>query len=123
MLIRASSTVQNLHFALTYHLSVSSETQKNKYHFFKRNSFSKAHFVLLFRSCRDFFSAAFSKIAKRDYELRHVCLSVHPTARKEQLGYHWTDFHEIWYLSTFFFSKISPQNSSLIEIWQAKTDY
>jgi len=29
-------------------------------------------------------------------ELRHVCLS----ARMEQLA-HWTDFHEIWYLSIF----------------------
>jgi len=24
-----------------------------------------------------------------------------PSVRMEQLGSHWTDFHEIWYLSTF----------------------
>jgi hypothetical protein len=31
------------------------------------------------------------EIAKGDYQLRHFCLSV----RMEQLGSHWTDFHEI----------------------------
>jgi hypothetical protein len=31
-----------------------------------------------------------AKIAKRD-QLRHVP----PPARMEQLGFHWTDFHEI----------------------------
>jgi hypothetical protein len=36
-------------------------------------------------------------IAKSDYWLRHACLSV----RMEQLGSHWRDFHEIWYLSIF----------------------
>jgi hypothetical protein len=39
----------------------------------------------------------FRKIAQNDYQLRHVCLSV----RMEQLVSHWTDFHEIWYLSNF----------------------
>jgi hypothetical protein len=34
------------------------------------------------------------KIAKRDYYLRPVCLSV----RMEQLSSYWADFHEIWYL-------------------------
>jgi hypothetical protein len=34
------------------------------------------------------------RIAKSDYLLRYVCLSV----RMEQLGPHWTDFHEIWHL-------------------------
>ena len=29
------------------------------------------------------------------------CLSVRPSLRIEQLGSHWTDFHEIWYLSIF----------------------
>jgi len=29
--------------------------------------------------------------------LRHLC----PPARMEQLGSHWPDFHEIWYLSIF----------------------
>ena len=34
------------------------------------------------------------KISKRDYELRHV--SVCPSVHMEQLGSHWTYFHEIW---------------------------
>ena len=38
----------------------------------------------------------FRKIAKRDYWL-HVC----PSVRMEHLGSHWTDFHEILYLSIF----------------------
>jgi len=57
------------------------------------------------------------RIAKRDYWLRHVCLSVclpaclpvcpsvHPSVRfslrMEQVGSHWTDFREIWYLKIF----------------------
>ena len=35
------------------------------------------------------------KIAKSDYELRHV----RPSVRIEQLGSHWTDLHETWYLN------------------------
>jgi hypothetical protein len=30
-----------------------------------------------------------------------VCLSVHPSVRMEQFGFHWTDFHEISYLRIF----------------------
>jgi hypothetical protein len=30
-----------------------------------------------------------------------VCPSVRPSVRKEQLGSHWTDFHEILYLRIF----------------------
>ena len=37
------------------------------------------------------------KIAKSDYYLCHVCSHIH----MEQLGSHWMDFHEIWYLSIF----------------------
>jgi hypothetical protein len=37
------------------------------------------------------------EIANSDCYIRHVC----PSVRIEQLGSHWTDFHEIWYLSTF----------------------
>ena len=36
------------------------------------------------------------KIAESDYQPRHVC----PSVRLEKLGSHWTDFHEIIYLST-----------------------
>ena len=28
-------------------------------------------------------------------------MSVRPSVRTEQLGSHWTEFHEIWYLSIF----------------------
>jgi hypothetical protein len=37
------------------------------------------------------------KIAKSDNYLRHVC----PSVRTEELGSHWTDCHEIWFLSIF----------------------
>jgi len=33
-----------------------------------------------------------------------------------QLGSHWADFHEVWYLRMF--SKISWGNSSLIKHWR-----
>ena len=35
------------------------------------------------------------KIAKSDYKLRHV----RPSVRMQQLSFHWTDFHEVLYLS------------------------
>ena len=37
------------------------------------------------------------KISKNHYQLRHF----HPSVCKEQLGFHWMDFHEISYLSIF----------------------
>ena len=37
------------------------------------------------------------KIAKSDYQLRHVC----PSVRMEQLGSNWTDFDEIRFLKIF----------------------
>jgi hypothetical protein len=40
------------------------------------------------------------------------------SVRMEQLGTHRTDFHEIWYFSIFFLSKICPKNSSFIKIGQ-----
>ena len=44
---------------------------------------------------------ACGEIAKSDYLLCHVCLSVRPSVRMEQLDTHWTDFHEILYLCIF----------------------
>ena len=44
------------------------------------------------------------KIAKSEYlslSYQPVCPSVSQSFRMEQLGSNWTDFHEIWYLSTF----------------------
>jgi hypothetical protein len=43
----------------------------------------------------------FSKISKRDYGLRFVCLSVSPSVRMVQLGSQWKDFYQILYLSIF----------------------
>ena len=42
-------------------------------------------------------------------------ISTAMSACTEQLGFHWTDFHEIWHLS--FFSKICRWNSCFIKIW------
>ena len=42
----------------------------------------------------------FRKIAKSNYLLLHVYPSA-VSVRMEQLGSHWTDFHEIWYMSIF----------------------
>jgi len=41
------------------------------------------------------------KIAKSDSELRHVCLSVSPPFRTEQIDSHWTDFHDFSFLSIY----------------------
>jgi hypothetical protein len=48
------------------------------------------------------------KTAKIDYELSHAYLSVCLPVGTVQLGCHWTDFHEVWYLSIFrkYFEKI-----------------
>jgi len=52
------------------------------------------------------------KIAKNDFEIHHVCASIH----MEQFGYHGTDFYEIWYLNIF--SNIRHENSSFFNILQ-----
>jgi hypothetical protein len=43
------------------------------------------------------------KIAYSDYQLRHVC----PSVNTDWFGSHWTDWHKIWYLSTFLKSKFN----------------
>jgi hypothetical protein len=35
-------------------------------------------------------------------QLRSIVMSVCPFVRMEELGYHWMDFHEIWYLNIFW---------------------
>ena len=52
----------------------------------------------------------FHKTAKGDYRL---VMYVHPPVRKEQLGSHWTNFHENWNLSTFFRKSIENLQVSL----------
>ena len=49
--------------------------------------------------CRN--SRRVRKIVKSDYYLRYVGPSVPPSIRMKQLGSHWTDFREIWYLEIF----------------------
>jgi len=39
------------------------------------------------------FLVAFRRIAKSDYFLRHVCLSICQSVRIEKIRSHWTDFH------------------------------
>ena len=53
--------------------------------------FDEYHYFLAF------ISRHVRTIAKHDHLLRYVRPSVH----MEQLGSHWMDFHEIWYLSIF----------------------
>ena len=47
------------------------------------------------------FSGAFAKLRKATIEPRHACLSAYPSVLRVQLGCHWTDFHEIWFLIIF----------------------
>ena len=48
------------------------------------------------------FLRVFAKLRKATISfVMSVCLSVCLSVRMEQLGSHWMDFHEIWYLSTF----------------------
>jgi hypothetical protein len=47
-----------------------------------------------------FFFRRLLKIAKNNYQL-HACLSVRPSVHMAQLGSHWRDFYESWYLSIF----------------------
>ena len=58
------------------------------------------------------FFSAFAKLRKA---IISFVMSVCPSVRMEQLGFHWTDFHEIWYLNFF---KIFRENSSFINIVQ-----
>jgi len=44
------------------------------------------------------------------------CLSIPLSVRIEQLGFHWTDFHEIWYLNILL--QICLENSNFIKIWK-----
>jgi len=53
------------------------------------------HFCNHFYTVVTFAFRRVRKIAKSDYSLRHI----HPSVRMEHLASHWTDFHEIWYLS------------------------
>jgi len=72
------------------------------------------HFELPRNNKIDHFSHL-PEITKSDSEIRHVCLSVRLCLRMEQLGSHWTDFHEIWYLIVY---RIRLENYSFIKIWQ-----
>jgi len=56
------------------------------------------------------------KIAKNDCQLRLVC----PSVRIEQLGSHWTDFHEVFLFEHF--SKSCRENLSLINPYPANVE-
>jgi hypothetical protein len=52
------------------------------------------------RSCKTLISFAFAKLGKATMSfVVSVCLFVRPSVRMEQLGFHWTDYHEIIHLS------------------------
>ena len=57
--------------------------------------------------CDLWLSGRVRSIAKCDYSLRRVCLSVR-TSECNNSGSHWTDFHGILHLSIFFFE--NPSN-------------
>jgi hypothetical protein len=76
-----------------------------------------AGFSLAFHFLLDVFLDAFAKIAKDDYYLRHVCMSF----LLGQTRSHWTDSHDIWYLSIF--SRICLENSSFIAFCQQQYRY
>jgi hypothetical protein len=46
-------------------------------------------------------------------EATSFVMSVYPSVRTEQPGSHWTDFHEIWYLSNFFRKSVEKIQVSL----------
>ena len=56
-----------------------------------------AHKCIVWTKCIILFKRVY-KSRKSDHQLRHVCLTVRPSVHMEQLGSHWTDFLEIWYL-------------------------
>ena len=64
--------------------------------FRKRWIFQFKNFVYLHRRRNTIFRRV-RKIAKSDFQIRHVC----PSVQTEQLGSHRTGFHEIRYLSIF----------------------
>jgi hypothetical protein len=51
------------------------------------------------------FLGAFAKLRKATIFVMsvrlYVCASVHPPVHMQQLGFYWTDYHEIWYVSIF----------------------
>jgi hypothetical protein len=56
-----------------------------------------------------FIVGAFVKLRKATGSfVASICLSVQPFVRMEQMGSHWTDFHEIWYMK--FFENLLEKN-------------
>jgi hypothetical protein len=62
------------------------------------------------------FLGAFAEFAKSDYWICHFCPSVLLSVLVEQLGSHWIDFHEIWYLDIFRKSLDKFQISSILDL-------
>ena len=64
-------------------------------------------------TCESLDFGAFAKLRKA---IISFVMSVLPSVRMEQLGSHWTDFHEI--LMCNYFSKNFRENSSFFKIWE-----
>jgi hypothetical protein len=54
--------------------------------------------VIVYTTLTDLFLGAFARLRRAAVSF---VMSVRLSVRMEQLGSHWTDFHEIWYLSVF----------------------
>jgi hypothetical protein len=59
------------------------------------------------------FLGAFAKLRKATISF---VVSVSPSVCTEQFGCHWTDYHEIWYLSIVW--KYVDNNSNFVKIWE-----
>ena len=60
------------------------------------------YIYIAFHTWTEHFLSAFAKLRKVTISFAmFFCVFVCPSVRKEQLGSHWKDFHEIWYLSIF----------------------
>jgi hypothetical protein len=46
------------------------------------------------------FNNFYARLQNLEYLLTFV-MSLRPSVQVEQLGFHWTDFHEVWYLNIF----------------------
>ena len=100
-------------FATSYWLSLQCLTGRfNFTGLWKKKNLRSGHLVVASVFCL----SAFAKLRKVTINL---VVSVCPSPRLEQLCYHWTNFHEIWHLSIFFFFfRKSVEKFSAIKIGQ-----
>ena len=80
---------------------------------------SPSHVTVVFTNMYSYRTIERSKGRSQNYDKRQLALlstSVRPSVRMEQLGSHWTDFHEIWCLNIF--QKNRWENWNFIKIWR-----